>query len=193
MNRRHFIQTSMVALFGALAPNPWQSNDAVYAALAMRESLAGYSRELQARGLPPLSIGVGLHRGSGVVGLVGSKDLMEFAFVGRTVNVSARVQELTRGQTELGSEPAGLLPQPRPSRLQTDAEADQRQLLVPGCHLDDRLQLERLFHDDHDPLAQTGRQRRRAGGGLYAQPAVVRTAAQLVERRIDRLRSPHVV
>ena len=91
-----FLGDGILALFGALAPNPWQSNDAASAALAMRESLAEYSRELQARGLPPVSIGIGLHRGSGVVGLVGSKDLMEFAFVGRTVNVSARVQELTR-------------------------------------------------------------------------------------------------
>ncbi len=91
-----FLGDGILALFGALAPNPWQSNDAAHAALAMRESLAEYSRELQARGLPPLSIGIGLHRGSGVVGLVGSKELMEFAFVGRTVNVAARVQELTR-------------------------------------------------------------------------------------------------
>ena len=32
----------------------------------------------------------------GIAGLVGSRDLMEFAFVGRTVNVAARVQDLTR-------------------------------------------------------------------------------------------------
>lgn len=98
-NRGHvstFIGDGILALFGALAPNPWQSNDAANAALAMRAALEDYNRELRAEGLPPLSIGVGLHRGSGVVGLVGSKQLMEFAFVGRTVNVAARVQDLTR-------------------------------------------------------------------------------------------------
>ncbi|UCE85695.1 MAG: adenylate/guanylate cyclase domain-containing protein [Deltaproteobacteria bacterium] len=91
-----FIGDGILAFFGALAPNPWQSNDAVQAALAMRAALATYNRELRAEGLPELSIGVGLQRGTGVVGLVGSRELMEFAFVGRAVNVAARVQGLTR-------------------------------------------------------------------------------------------------
>jgi adenylate cyclase len=91
-----FIGDGILALFGALAPNPWQGDDAVRAVLAMRSELADYNRELAAEGLPELSVGVGLHRGSGVAGLVGSKELMEFAFVGRTVNVAARVQDLTR-------------------------------------------------------------------------------------------------
>jgi len=98
-NRGHvstFIGDGILALFGALQPNPWQADDAVRAALAMRAALAAYNRELAREGLPTLRIGIGLHRGEGVAGLVGSRDLMEFAFVGRTVNVAARVEELTR-------------------------------------------------------------------------------------------------
>jgi adenylate cyclase len=92
-----FIGDGILAFFGALQPNPWQGNDAVHAAaLAMRRELAAYSRELRKEGLPELSIGVGIHRGAGVAGLVGSRDLMQFAFVGRIVNVAARVQDLTR-------------------------------------------------------------------------------------------------
>ena len=68
----------------------------MHAALAMREELADYNRELASEGLPPLSIGVGLHRGVGVAGLVGSRELMQFAFVGRIVNLASRVQDLTR-------------------------------------------------------------------------------------------------
>jgi adenylate cyclase len=90
------IGDGILALFGALAPNPWQGNDAVHAALAMRKELDEYNQELKAEGLPTLSIGIGLHRGTGIAGLVGSKELMEFAFVGRTVNIAARIQELTR-------------------------------------------------------------------------------------------------
>ncbi len=86
----------MLALFGALEPNPWQASDAVRAALAMHHELEEYNQELLAEGLPPLSVGVGLHRGTGVAGLVGSKDLLQYAFVGRTINVASRVQELTR-------------------------------------------------------------------------------------------------
>lgn len=91
-----FIGDGILAFFGATDPNPWQGNDAVRAALDMRLALADYNLELEREGKPPLGIGIGLHRGHGVVGLVGSRELKEFAFVGRTVNVAARAQELTR-------------------------------------------------------------------------------------------------
>jgi adenylate cyclase len=91
-----FIGDGILALFGALTPNPWQGDDAAHAALAMREALAAYNLELAERNVPELSVGIGLNRGTGVAGLVGSQDLKEFAFVGGTVNVAARVQDLTR-------------------------------------------------------------------------------------------------
>ena len=86
----------IVAYFGALQPNPWQCNDAVRAALAMRAALREYNVELEREGLPLLALGIGLDRGLGLVGLVGSRERMEYDFVGRTVNVAARVQTLTR-------------------------------------------------------------------------------------------------
>lgn len=91
-----FVGDGVLALFGALAPNPWQANDAVHAALGMQAALAEYNRELQAEGLVPLAIGVGVQRGSAVAGLVGSSELMQFTCVGRTVNMAARIQSLTR-------------------------------------------------------------------------------------------------
>ena len=95
-----FLGDGILALFGALEPNPWQANDAAHAALAMQRELASYDEELAASGLPTLQLGIGLHRGSGVAGLVGSRELVQFAFVGRVVNVAARTQVLTR---ELGA------------------------------------------------------------------------------------------
>jgi class 3 adenylate cyclase len=91
-----FLGDGILALFGALQPDPWQANNAARAALAMRRELEEYNTDLGGQGLPPLAIGVGLHRGSGVAGLVGSRDLLQFAFVGRVVNTAARVQDLTR-------------------------------------------------------------------------------------------------
>lgn len=84
------------ALFGALEHDPWQSDGAAHAALAMRTGIAAYNEELAAEGLPALALGIGLHRGAGVAGLVGSPELMTYAFVGRAVNLAARVQDLTR-------------------------------------------------------------------------------------------------
>jgi adenylate cyclase len=91
-----FIGDGILAYFGALQPNPWQCDDAVRAALAMRASMREYNAELAREGLPPLAVGIGIHRGPGLAGLVGSRERMEYGFVGRTVNVAARVQALTR-------------------------------------------------------------------------------------------------
>jgi adenylate cyclase len=91
-----FVGDGLLVYFGALQPNPWQSDDAVHSALAMRKALACYNRQLVREGLPALAFGIGIHRGTGVAGWVGSRERMEYAFVGRTVNVAARVQALTR-------------------------------------------------------------------------------------------------
>jgi adenylate cyclase len=92
----HFLGDGIVAYFGALQQNPWQCNDAVRAALAMRAAIREYNAELAREGLPPLGLGIGIDRGAGLVGLVGSRERMEYDFVGRTVNMAARVQALTR-------------------------------------------------------------------------------------------------
>jgi class 3 adenylate cyclase len=91
-----FIGDGILALFGSNEPNPWQADDGARAALAMRDVQREYSRELQARCLPPLSVGVGLHRGPCVAGIVGSHELMQFTVIGRTINIAARVEGLTR-------------------------------------------------------------------------------------------------
>ena len=91
-----FLGDGVLAYFGAFEPNPWQADDAVAAALALARAMNEYSDELHARHLPQLRIGIGIHRGAGLAGLVGSRERMEYAFVGRTVNMAARVQTLTR-------------------------------------------------------------------------------------------------
>lgn len=91
-----FVGDGMLAFFGAFEPNPWQSNDAVRAALGMRAQLAAYNVELHSQGLPSLSFGIGLHRGHGVAGLVGSREHLDFTVVGGVVNIAARLQAHTR-------------------------------------------------------------------------------------------------
>ena len=86
----------ILALFGSTTPNPWQGDDAVHAALDMLRALTAYNEELTSGGLPALTLGIGLQRGTGVGELVGNRQLKEFTFTGDTVNVAARVQDLTR-------------------------------------------------------------------------------------------------
>jgi adenylate cyclase len=90
------IGDGLLALFGALEPNPWQVQDAVLGALAMRQALASYNEQLRARALPELRFGIGIHRGEVLAGVIGFEELSKFGVVGDTINVAARVERLTR-------------------------------------------------------------------------------------------------
>ena len=91
-----YLGDGILSYFGALEPNPWQCNDAVGAALALRAAIAAYDADLQKEGLPAVAVGVGIHRGPGLAGLIGSRERREYTVIGRTVNLAARVQALTR-------------------------------------------------------------------------------------------------
>src|SRR5437867_12128299 len=91
-----FMGDGVLALFVALEANPWQTNDAAHAALAMRTALADYNAALRSEGLPALAMGVGIHRGTVVAGVIGSSELVEYGVIGSAVNLASRVQELTR-------------------------------------------------------------------------------------------------
>jgi adenylate cyclase len=90
------IGDGILALFGAFDHNPWQSDDAARAALAMRAEIADYNEDLEAEHQGALAVGVGIHRGIVVAGLVGSSELQQWTAIGRTVNLASRVQDLTR-------------------------------------------------------------------------------------------------
>jgi adenylate cyclase len=90
-----FIGDGLMAVFGAHAPNPWQVNDAVHAALAMQQAVAEHNTA-HAADRPPLRVGIGIHTGPAVAGILGSRTLMEFTVIGGTVNLAARVEHLTR-------------------------------------------------------------------------------------------------
>lgn len=86
----------ILTLFGALGSNPWQVQDAVMGALAMRKALMEYNEELRSKSLPELSFGIGIHQGEVLVGVMGNFELSKFGVVGDTINVASRVEALTR-------------------------------------------------------------------------------------------------
>jgi adenylate cyclase len=90
-----FVGDGLLALFGAMEPNPWQGRDAVLAALAMREALARYNTALRERGLPELRFGIGIHGGEVVAGVIGTPGLSKFSVTGDPINVASRIEGLT--------------------------------------------------------------------------------------------------
>lgn len=91
-----FIGDGLLVLFGAHEPNPWQANDAAHAALAMQAALEEHNHARAAAGGSRLRLGIGIHRGPVVAGVIGSAELQEFTVIGGVVNLASRVERLTR-------------------------------------------------------------------------------------------------
>jgi adenylate cyclase len=89
-----FIGDAMMALWGAPLDDPKHAEHAVACALDMRDALLAFRR-----GLPPelasFDIGIGIHSGNAIVGLIGPDSRPEYTAVGDTVNVASRIEGLT--------------------------------------------------------------------------------------------------
>ncbi|MEX0760026.1 MAG: adenylate/guanylate cyclase domain-containing protein, partial [Tistlia sp.] len=79
---------------GLLALFPGSAEDALHGAVAMSRGLQGYNRHRGA--LPPLRFGLGIHSGAVILGTIGDPDHLQCSVMGDTVNVAARVEELTK-------------------------------------------------------------------------------------------------
>lgn len=99
-----FIGDAIFVLFGAPFGRPDDAERAVRCAAAMQEALAAFNAASRARGLPELSMGIGLHVGPVVAGNIGSSDRVKYGVVGPAVNITARIQALTAGGEVLLSE-----------------------------------------------------------------------------------------
>jgi adenylate cyclase len=100
---------SLLAVFGSpLNPSADHAAQAVRAALQMQDALKGFNAGQAARSQPSLQIGIGLASGPVVAGNVGGEGRLEYTVIGDTVNLAARLQDLTKelGQNILANEAA---------------------------------------------------------------------------------------
>jgi adenylate cyclase len=91
-----FIGDAIMAFWGAPAALEDHAARAVAAALEMSEALEEMRGKLGQIGAE-LEIGIGIHSGSAVVGLIGSKDRLDYTAIGDTVNLASRVESTTKG------------------------------------------------------------------------------------------------
>ncbi|PKN92838.1 MAG: hypothetical protein CVU44_12465 [Chloroflexi bacterium HGW-Chloroflexi-6] len=88
---------SLLAVFGSpLNPAENHAAQAIRAALQMQKSLKGFNAEQKVRSQPELQIGIGLASGPVVAGNVGGEGRIEYTVIGDTVNLAARLQDLTK-------------------------------------------------------------------------------------------------
>jgi adenylate cyclase len=93
---KQFLGDGVMALFGAPQPHPDHAERAVRAALGIVQRLKGLNENLAEQGIAPLEIGVGIHSGAVVAGLIGPDNRIEYGVVGDAVNLASRVEALTR-------------------------------------------------------------------------------------------------
>lgn len=91
-----FIGDAVLAIFGAPKDNPNHAWDAVQTAIEVQRELDELNEKWQKRGIPPLRIGVGVHSGEVVTGIVGSGERKKFDVTGDTVNTASRVEGLNK-------------------------------------------------------------------------------------------------
>jgi len=81
---------------GVMALFPGTPDDAVRAAVSMQGAVAEYNKERVQEGFSPISIGVGLHLSTLMLGIIGSEDRMQGAVVADAVNLAARIEGLNK-------------------------------------------------------------------------------------------------
>jgi class 3 adenylate cyclase/CHASE3 domain sensor protein len=90
-----YIGDCIMAMWGAPLDNADHAKSAVACALDMADALQGFKRELGAEHLE-FDVGIGLHSGPAVVGLIGSEKRREYTAIGDTVNLASRIEGLTK-------------------------------------------------------------------------------------------------
>jgi adenylate cyclase len=91
-----FVGDGVFAVFGAPKDDPNHASNAVAAALDIQSRLVSVNASWRRNGLPALKVGVGIHTGEVVVGIVGSVERRKLGATGDPVNVAARVEELNK-------------------------------------------------------------------------------------------------
>ncbi|HEX5337867.1 MAG TPA: adenylate/guanylate cyclase domain-containing protein [Gallionella sp.] len=91
-----FIGDAIMAFWGAPQDDPQHAAHAVAAALEMEQCLLRFKAELGADG-QNFDVGIGIHSGKAVVGFIGSEARLDYTAIGDTVNLSSRIEGLTKG------------------------------------------------------------------------------------------------
>jgi adenylate cyclase len=98
VNRHHgiinqFLGDGFMATFGAPLAT---GRDCANALAAARDLVAGIRRLSEAGGIPPITIGIGLHAGEAVSGNVGSALRKQYSITGNVVIIAARIEQLNK-------------------------------------------------------------------------------------------------
>ncbi|MFC1833223.1 adenylate/guanylate cyclase domain-containing protein [Thermodesulfobacteriota bacterium] len=91
------IGDAILVLFGAPTAMPDAAQRAIRCALEMQKAMFEVNEHNLQKGWPEIEMGIALHTGEVVVGNIGSTKRSKYAVVGRTVNLTARIESFAVG------------------------------------------------------------------------------------------------
>ena len=91
-----FIGDAVFAMWGAPLDDADHALHAVRAAIEMQADIARLRTELEAQGLPPIAMRIGIHTANVVVGNMGSGDRFQYTAMGDGVNLASRLEGVNK-------------------------------------------------------------------------------------------------
>ena len=85
-----FLGDGMMAIF------PYAVDDAVRAGIEKQKQVEAFNAELHSKGLPPIQVGIGIHTGHMMVGMIGEAMRMQGDAFSDNVNLTSRLEGLTK-------------------------------------------------------------------------------------------------
>jgi adenylate cyclase len=102
-----YLGDGLMALFGAPIGDETHAVNAVSTAIGMQQRVKQVNVQLAEKGLPSVSLGIGINTGEATVGCIGAEQRSEYTAIGDTVNVAARIEGIAHpGQIVITDETA---------------------------------------------------------------------------------------
>lgn len=91
-----FVGDSVMGVFGAPPTGGNDARAAILAAFDLLAEIEDWNRQRAASGSEPVAIGIGIHYGPVMAGVLGHPQRLEYTVIGDTVNAAERIEGLTR-------------------------------------------------------------------------------------------------
>lgn len=91
-----YIGDAVMATFGTPSSGPDDATRALRCAVTLAAEIHRWSAERAAGGEAPVEVGIGAHYGEAVVGSIGDGQRLDYLVIGDIVNVTSRLERLTR-------------------------------------------------------------------------------------------------